>query len=61
VSENLFTLFTAHFPHDLSRVFLERPDGSVLTYADLLERSGRLANTLRALGVSPGDRVAAQV
>ena len=61
MSENLFTLFTARFPEDQSRAFLERPDGSVLTYADLLDRSGKLANTLLALGVKPGDRVAAQV
>ena len=61
MSENLFTLFTARFPQDRSRIFLERPDGSVLTYADLLDRSGKLANTLLALGVKPGDRVAAQV
>ena len=40
MSENLFTLFTARFPQDRSRVFLARPDGSVLTYADLLDRSG---------------------
>ena len=40
---------------------LQRTDGSVLTYADLLDRSGKLANTLLALGVKPGDRVAAQV
>ena len=32
-----------------------------LTYAGLFERSGRMANTLVALGVKPGDRVAAQV
>src|SRR5207248_9065656 len=61
MSENLFTLFTAHFPQDSSRVFLERPDGSVLTYADLLDSSGRLATALLGLGVKPGDRVAAQV
>ena len=61
MSENLFTLFTARFPQDRSRIFLERPDGSVLTYADLLDRCGRLANTLLELGVKPGDRVAAQV
>src|SRR5215471_7070468 len=61
MSENLFTLFTARFPQDRSRVFVERPDGTVLTYADLLDRSARLANTLLALGVKPGDRVAAQV
>ena len=61
MSENLFTLFTARFPEDQSRAFLERTDGSVLTYADLLDRSGKLANTLLALGVKPSDRVAAQV
>ena len=42
-------------------MFLERPDGAALTYADLFDRSGRLANTLVELGVKPGDRVAAQV
>ena len=61
MSENLFTLFAAGFPKDLSRVFLERPDGTVLTYADLLDRSARLANVLVELGVKPGDRVAVQV
>ena len=61
MSENLFTLFAARFPQDRSRVFLERPDGTVLTYSGLLHRSSRLANTLLALGVKPGDRVAAQV
>ena len=61
MSENLFTLFTARFPKDRSHVFLERPNGAVLTYTDLLDRSGRLANTLVELGVKPGDRVAAQV
>src|SRR5436190_2531459 len=61
MSENLFTLFAARFPEDRSRVFLDRPDGAILTYADLLDRSRRLANTLVELGVTPGDRVAAQV
>jgi malonyl-CoA/methylmalonyl-CoA synthetase len=61
MSENLFTFFAAHFPGDASRVFLERPDGTVLTYADVTSRSGQFANALAALGVKPGDRVAAQV
>jgi malonyl-CoA/methylmalonyl-CoA synthetase len=61
MSENLFTLFTSRFPQDRSRVFLERSDGTVLTYADLVGRSGRFAKILVELGVKPGDRVAAQV
>jgi hypothetical protein len=31
MNENLFELFRRHFPTDLGRTFLERPDGSVLS------------------------------
>ena len=41
MNENLFEIFRRSFPADLGRVFLERPDGSVLSYADLLDLSGR--------------------
>ena len=61
MSENLFAIFRSRFPADLSKAFLERPDGSIVTYADLIRISGQLANALKRLGVKPGDRVAAQV
>jgi malonyl-CoA/methylmalonyl-CoA synthetase len=61
MSDNLFAIFRSRFPVNLSKVFLERPDGSAITYADLMARSGQLANALARLGVKPGDRVAAQV
>ena len=61
MSENLFAIFRNRSFADPSRTFIERADGTKLSYADLLEMSGRLASALAALGVKPGDRVAAQV
>ena len=61
MNENLFELFRRSFPNDPGRVFLERPDGSTVSYGDLLDLSGRVARILIDLGVEPGDRVAAQV
>ena len=43
------------------RTFIETDDGRIITYADLVARSGQFAGALRALGVKPGDRVAVQV
>ena len=40
---------------------LETQDGAVLSYGDLDAGAGRVAQALAALGVEPGDRVAAQV
>src|SRR5512132_2737986 len=60
MTDSLFTAFRRIFPEP-SRVFLERPDGTTLSYGDLLDLSGRVAEVLVELGVRPGDRVAAQV
>lgn len=46
---------------DLSRLFLEMPDGRRLTYGDTFAAAARYANALRARGVAVGDRVAVQV
>jgi malonyl-CoA/methylmalonyl-CoA synthetase len=43
------------------RPFLETPQGRKLSYGELLAGTARFANALKALGVAPGDRVAAQV
>ncbi|MFL5335794.1 MAG: malonate--CoA ligase [Geminicoccaceae bacterium] len=61
MNENLFEIFRRSFPADRGRTFIERPNGSVLSYGDLLDLSGRVARVLKDLGVKPGDRVAAQV
>jgi malonyl-CoA/methylmalonyl-CoA synthetase len=61
MNENLFETFRRSFPADPGRPFIERPDGSVIGYGDVLDLSGRVAKVLRDLGVRPGDRVAAQV
>ena len=60
MTDNLFTAFRRTFPKP-SRIFLERPDGTTLSYGDLLDLSGRVAKVLVELGVRPDDRVAAQV
>lgn len=58
--DNLFSIIRSHMPA-ASHSFLRLANGRIYTYGDLLAESGRLANTLVALGVKPGDRVAVQV
>ncbi|ASY66839.1 Acetoacetyl-CoA synthetase [leucine] (plasmid) [Sinorhizobium sojae CCBAU 05684] len=41
--------------------FILAADDRSWTYGDMLDRSGRIASALEALGVRPGDRVAVQV
>jgi malonyl-CoA/methylmalonyl-CoA synthetase len=58
---NLFDILRTGFPADPMRPCIILPDETVLSYADLLDRSARMAQYLREQGVRPGDRVAAQV
>ena len=57
---NLFSRFRDANRGDLSATFIERPDGAVLSYADMIAQSAQLAHVLAARGVRPGDRVAVQ-
>jgi malonyl-CoA/methylmalonyl-CoA synthetase len=59
-SANLFDLIAARAP-DPDKLALETRDAAALTYGALLKRSAQAANALVALGVKPGDRVAAQI
>ncbi|MDE2377886.1 malonyl-CoA synthase [Bradyrhizobium sp.] len=46
---------------DPKRLAIETQDGDRITYGDLIERAGQMANVLVERGVKPGDRVAVQV
>jgi len=59
---NLYALMEERFPEvTTSRLFARLPDGRQYRYSDMDKHSARFANALMALGVRPGDRVAAQV
>ncbi|MDI4239254.1 malonyl-CoA synthase [Bradyrhizobium sp. Arg237L] len=45
---------------DPSRLAIEELDGTKISYADLIARTGQMANVLVSRGVKVGDRVAAQ-
>ena len=61
MTNHLFALVREKLPADPDKTFIETPDGRRYSYGDLLLRSGAYAAALVALGVKPGDRVAAQV
>jgi malonyl-CoA/methylmalonyl-CoA synthetase len=57
---NLFAIIRERIASQ-TNILLRTVAGELVTYGDMLERSGRLANTLVLRGVEPGDRVAVQV
>ncbi|HTN98634.1 MAG TPA: AMP-binding protein, partial [Nordella sp.] len=59
-SGNLFSLFAGRLQAEGGRPFIERPDGSVITYEAMGDATARIANLLAGLGVAAGDRVAVQ-
>ncbi|MCK9381016.1 MAG: malonyl-CoA synthase [Sulfuritalea sp.] len=61
MNQNLYSLLSAHFPKNSAAPCMILPDGRVWTYGDVERASARMANLIVALGLKPGDRVAAQV
>ncbi len=61
MSANLYDVFETRFPSDRSRPFLTMRDGASVTYGDVIEHSGRMANMIASLDIKPGDCVAVQV
>jgi malonyl-CoA/methylmalonyl-CoA synthetase len=61
MNQNLYALLAAHFPQDPAAPCMILPDGRVWTYGDVERASARMAGLIVALGLQPGDRVAAQV
>ncbi len=61
MNRNLFARLAEGFPADRGQPVIETPEGEATSFAALLDRAGRMATLLRAAGVAPGDRVAAQV
>ena len=60
MNANLFALLSDNIA-DPAATAIETAAGERISYADLVARTGKMANALAGLGVKPGDRVAAQV
>ncbi len=60
MTANLFDILARSIA-DPGATAIETLPGERISYADLLARTGRMANALAGLGLTPGDRVAVQV
>ena len=60
MNANLFDILARGIAEP-AKVAIETLSGERITYADLVARTGRMANALAATGGRPGDRVAAQI
>jgi malonyl-CoA/methylmalonyl-CoA synthetase len=60
MNANLFDILARGIT-DPDKVAIETASGERISYAELVARTGRVANALKVLGLEPGDRVAAQV
>lgn len=47
--------------HPCSAACIEREDGTIITYAQLMAMTGPFANYLASLGIGPGHRVVAKI
>ncbi|WP_457807927.1 malonate--CoA ligase [Kushneria sp. EE4] len=61
MNHNLYLQFYPHFERHPDKVLIDTPEGDQYRYSDVLARSRRFASVLKALGISPGDRVVVQV
>jgi malonyl-CoA/methylmalonyl-CoA synthetase len=61
MNQNLFAVLASGFPEAGKAPCMILADGRVWTYDDVERAAGRMANLIVALGLKPGDRVAAQV
>jgi malonyl-CoA/methylmalonyl-CoA synthetase len=61
MNQNLFAVLASGFPKAGKAPCMILADGRVWTYGDVERATGRMANLIVALGLKPGDRVAAQV
>ena len=58
---NLYALFAANFPDDLSSCCIETEDARYFSWLDIERASAKIANLLSSLHLQAGARVAVQV